>query len=313
MNMHERPRFFKSNAGQIVSEGRLLIGPSLAKRILHECWFDGQEGRMNDTADMFIIRHVEHMRRGTFHTSVIFFAVMPDGKMYLLDGYHRLNAVIDFGRDMKFVAIVEPCQTYDEVRSLYSTFNRPGSERIRTLPQILNALGIAEKLGVQKKMLESAYGVMPVIGNEMAPITRADKQAMAMAGVMEARCDLLETFSAEVIEYDRCISGAAATTKVLLRKSPVVAVALQTLKYQREMAIRFWTAVANDDGLRKGTPERTLLDYMRNNRHTGRNDDSIVGVALAWNAYFTGRPISALKINATKTLHIEGTPIERER
>jgi len=314
MNMHEGGQIINpKRREQIVLEGRRVIYPELAKKILNYCHFEGQTQRMNDLASVHIKRHVDHMSRGIWRTSIIFFALLPDGVMYLVDGYHRLSALIQFGRAMQFFVIVEPCATYEDVRRLYSTFNRPGSERLRTTPQILNALGLADKIGVEKKTLNAAYGVMPVIGNGMRPITRADKDAMAKFGVLEERCELLDDYASEITDFNTCLRGASTPTKVLLQKSPVITVALQTLRYQRQRAMEFWTSVANDDGLRKGTPERTLLDGLRRKSFHGQNDEGLVIVALAWNAFYTRRPIIALKPNQTKHLYIEGTPIDRER
>ena len=150
-----------------------------------------------------------------------------------MDGYHRLQAVIEFGADMPFMVIIEKANDRDHLAEIYSTFNRPGTERSRTTPQLLGALNIADKIGVQKKVIEAVYGAVPIIDNGMRVVTVGDKSAIVRMGIMEVRLDIIENYSSEIIEYNNCLLNADTPIKNKLRNSSVVAVALQTLRYQQ--------------------------------------------------------------------------------
>jgi len=95
MNMHERRQIINpKRREQIVFEGRLLIYPELAKKILSECYFEGQTQRMNDVASVHIKRHVDHMSRGIWRTSFVVVGI-------------RQHVVGRFRQRVQFDALVE--------------------------------------------------------------------------------------------------------------------------------------------------------------------------------------------------------------
>ncbi len=71
----------------------------------------------------------------------------------------------------------------------------------------------------------------------------------------------------------------------------------------------FWRGIAEDDGLRRGDPRKTLLDLFKKTSAGGHRPDEkrnmtdrafIKHISLAWNAHYEDRKMQSFRINDTK-------------
>ena len=91
----------------VLREGRKVIGPALAERILSEAHYDGQR----KTYDHHVTLLADMMRRGKWSTgSQIAFARLGDA-LFLVNGRHRMRAVSASLRDIEFQVLIVDVQT----------------------------------------------------------------------------------------------------------------------------------------------------------------------------------------------------------
>lgn len=292
-----------------IATGDQMIGPDMASRILSECFFDGQAKRMK-TSRMAILMHVDRLRRGRWlANSQITFCRLPTGDLYLVNGYHRVSAIVEFGKPASFNVQVYDVDDMDGVSSKYALFDAPKSSRVRGDGQLMNALGFAERLGCSKDAARALFRASILIRNKMKPVREGDRESLLEMYNTEDRADFAMTWADECRLADECLHGASRALKDKMLNPSVFSVILCTLRYQRERAISFWTAVAKNDGLRKGTPEHTLVQRLVGERMVGGDMENFIVPALAWNAYFRGLPLTMIKSGVTNDLKILGTPV----
>ena len=296
----------------IVQHGDMMIGPDLAKRILSDCFYHAQEGRMK-SAKVSILRHVVRLRRGRWLPgSQITFCRINGGRLILVNGYHRLNAVVEFGDDASFNVQIIETKSGEEVDSIYSLFDRAKDARIRSREQGANALHFADRLGVSKTLAKTIGAAVLLIQNDYRPVKNSDREKMVEFDGIEDQLDLAMTWKREAREMDEILNPARGILKRKLMVGPVLAIALTTLRHQPQRAPAFWLNVARNDGLRKNTPEHTLVDWLLTYRMEANSTDGFVAVSLAWNAFYYNKPIGTLRVGAAKGLRIAGTPVKSE-
>lgn len=101
--------------------------------------------------------------------------------------------------------------------------------------------------------------------------------------------------------------------KSKLYASGVMAVALVTLRHQPAKAVQFWRGIADDDGLRKGDPRKTLLQDFESRRvNYGTHLQRIIPSITAWNAFYEGRNISIIRVSESSQVLVSGTPINHK-
>ncbi|WP_314188781.1 hypothetical protein [Paracoccus yeei] len=96
----------------VIREGFQTLTPSDAAAILENCSYDRQ--RKIDTMHSETLR--EMMQRGAWlEKSQIDFGRMPDGKIWLVNGHHRLTAQARSGRSLLWAIAVHDCKTVDDL------------------------------------------------------------------------------------------------------------------------------------------------------------------------------------------------------
>lgn len=295
-----------------IRHGDMYIGPELAKWILSNCFYHAQESRMK-SGRISILRHVVRLRRGRWlDGSQISFAKMSGGRLILVNGYHRMSAIMEFGDAAKFNVQLIDVKDGDELDSLYSLFDRAKDSRTRTKEQGSNALHFDERMEISKTLSKAIGSAVLLIKNDYRPIKFSDREKMVEYDSIEDMLDLAMAWKREAQTFDEILRAAKTTLKRKLLAGTVLAVALTTLKYQHLRAGIFWGCVAANDGLRKNMPEHTLVDWLLSSRMEGNNAEGFIAVSLAWNAFYYNKPIGTLRVGAAKGLRIAGTPVKSE-
>jgi hypothetical protein len=266
-----------------------------------------------DRAAVFIARHVENLRRGYWTDfSQITFARLPGGKLILVNGYHRISAICEYGQPALFNIVVVDCADESDVGSLYARFDRHGIQRIRTTNQALNAVDLAGRLGVKKIIAEAIFNAVPIINNHMSVPTRADEMSTVEMAIIDVRCDVAHEFEREAKLIDAAMEGGRWQIKKRVLSGSVAAVMIQTFRYCPDKAAVFWARVVANDGLRQGSPENTFVEALLNRSFGGRGNGLMIAAALAWNAFYYNKSIGALKVGAVNKLRILGTPVGKK-
>jgi len=293
----------------IIHHGDQKIGPRLAARILKECSFAAQAKRTKSGV-LGIARHAENMRRGLWiDNSQIHFCRLGSYQFVLVNGYHRLNAVIKYGSDVSFNIVMIDCDVENDVASVYARFDRPLLHRARSDDQALSAIGFAETLGVIRGVARALYRAIPLIRNEMRAIRNTDIETKVEMAIFEVRADAANNWSKEILLLDEICRLAGGELKRKLLNPATTAVILQTIKHSEVKAHEFWSRVARNDGLRVLSPEHTLVNALLSRRQFGGDNINFLIPALAWNAFYEGRTIRTIQAGAAGELRIAGTPI----
>jgi hypothetical protein len=274
----------------------LMVDPAMARALRDTCLFE----RQRDIAASNVQRLAFEMRQGTFVPgSPIFLCVLPDNSMLLVNGNHTMEAVCESGLSLPMTFIYLRVRDAEEAAQVYATFD---NHKVRTWLAALKAVGLDQQISL-------AQHIMSAIGAIMAGFARENSKD-PVARSRTARFKKMEEYknAAEIIAG--CIAGVTPGNRRLILRAAVLAVALETARYQPSAAAEFWRAVALDDGLPLSDPRKKLLQYLT--KYPAKHPSDRVlhsnAAALAWNAWFEKKPLDLLKPGSVKVFRLAGTP-----
>ena len=220
----------------------------------------------------------------------IAFARLPNGKLALINGQHRMHGVVAANVEQEFQVAILPAETDHEVHQLY--YRQDVVSRKRSTEMVLNAAGIAKEFGISKTTTRGAYeaGVIIACG-----LKRLQGQVLPPAlKTPDGKLEAIHPYWTQVKTYDGLVRRADRVLKKAMQGGSVMAIAILTLSQQSDKAKEFWGVTALNDGLHKGDPRRALVLAL-----LGR-DMLVPGYSLhiaanAWNAWFDGRALTHLK------------------
>lgn len=277
---------------EIIQPGRMSVSPVLARRILDEANYDRQRGVYKSS-----LRDAEKLISGDdwIDNYQIWFARVGSD-IHLVDGQHRLSAIWTTGASRTFTVEVLDCESIEDAHTLYARMDRFG--RKRTDSEMLNALHLADNLGVGKLMAKAAWKAAPYLADDFKS-GRYGKNG-PLPGDKE-KVEFLTPWSRLIKRYDDLIALAETDLHRALMNPGIVALALLTLRDQPLKAVEFWEGAALNDGLRRGDPRHTLIAALRNRafRHDGR--EGAKTAAVAWNAHYEERRISFIRVGGDMT------------
>jgi hypothetical protein len=290
--------------------GMVKMAPGTAKRILEELNFQGQRkvesGRVYGHA--YAIRTGEWMDDYPIH-----FAALPDGRIWLVDGQHRLSAISEQQSPVGVVIRLVEVDSEKEARKFYSGFDQKQSTRTNT--QIIAAVDIAKDIGLSNRMTRAVFEAAPLLLNNLEVLHgSASVKSNPEFFLQQARMKVVTDWANEAKTYSGITEVARRGLYERLKKTGPVAVGLYTLRYQLAKAKEFWTGVANDDGLRKGDPRKTLInDLEERGLRTGSVRQRVQQSSLAWNAFCEGRDLKVIKCVTDAPIVLWGTPLKAMR
>lgn len=295
----------QSPLAAIIKEGRLLITPDLAQRILNEAFFERQ--RRIDEKQVQV--YATMMRRGLWHLADPISFVLSRGKLTAVNGYHRLHAIIAFGRAVEFRIAINVAQSEEEIASTYYRFDTV--IKTRSHRQILGAVNVAESNGVSRNMAEAVYGAAGVIMNDFVvpKATTLDAEAAVKMRVVDLRLEACAPWWEHARALEKALAKAPANIRRRILRATTFSVALVTQKHQAQKAQEFWRGLAENDGLRRTDPRNTYLrDLLTRTVSLGDAQQGVMAAALAWNAWCEGRSLSIIKIAPGMKFRLAGTP-----
>jgi hypothetical protein len=278
-----------------VRSGLERITPEEARRLRDTAHFPRQRNISNSNVE----RLAHEMRTGRFTPGTqVYIGVLPDGKEWVLNGNHTLEAVHASGIPQLLTITRKSVADEDDAGRVYAVFD---IQKVRSWGDSLRATGAAEDLPNADKFL-SAVGVIKnrfAQGNFAHMASRLDR----IGALVEYR---------EPAEFWNMITaGGCRHATRLMSRAAVLAVALETIRYQPSFAIEFWGRIASDNGLVSTMPEKALLSWLRNNKSSGgvkNQGDHARAAAAAWNAAFRGEERQYVKPNSMTSFFLLGTP-----
>ncbi len=272
--------------------------------ILRECQYDRQ--RRIDKVHVATLADI--MKRGLWEPRDKLDFGLLDGKLYLLNGYHRAHAQIQVGRPIEWTVVIHQCADESVLRSLYYKFDT--NVRKRTAEQILNGIGFAEEHGLSKTVSKSLFQAITFIANDFV-VTRGANVDNIANRVIDRRLELAAEYAPAAKVLQQCIEKSQGELRRKILIGGCASVALVTLRYQSRTAPEFWDGVARNDGLRRGDPRHTLVqDILTRRFNSGAARQTVLVPALAWNAWAEGRSIRQIVVQEPTRMRIAGTPWE---
>lgn len=290
--------------------GVVNIAPEIAKRILEELNFPGQ--RLVDSGRVYGHRHAI-ITGDWLEGHSITFAALPDGKIWLVDGQHRLTAISQSESAIPITVRIVPVEGVKDAQRFYAGFDQKKS--VRTDRQILDAVGVAEETGLSKRMTLCVYQAAPLLLNDLEPLTGSvNIKKNPDMFLHNNKLEIVQGWAKEAREYEQITKLAKKTLLQGMRSTGIISVALYTLRHQPARAREFWTGLAEHDGLRKNDPRATLYsDILTRTMVTGSIRQRVQQPALAWNAFCEGRDLKIIKCIDGAAITLWGTPLAKGR
>ena len=295
-------RFLAASASGVVS-----LKPSGAKFMLESLNFPLQ--RCIDESRVFTHHHA--LRTGDWMEGhVITFVELPDGRVWLVDGQHRLTAISRWSDSTPVTIRLVQVESEKEARHFYAGFDQKTS--VRTNAQIIDAVGAADESGLSRAMGESVFEASTLLANDLEPLigqsSVRNNKALFLPSV---RMAAIADWAHEARQYEAAIAKAKPTLRKKLMLHGVVAVALYTLRHQPAKALEFWTGTASNDRLASSDPRAALIaDLLTRKLNTGSVRQRVQQPISAWNAFFRGRTLSQIKCIPGAALAVAGTPLK---
>src|SRR6185437_1468850 len=285
-------------------EGVTKLTPLEMNRVLQECGYAHQRG----ISERHVAVLADLMTRNQWQPkSHIDFAVL-NGRYILINGYHRAYAQVRSGKTITWSIMLHPVKTEAEIRALYYAFDT--NVRVRGSRDILTAYEFAETAGLPSDVADSLYRAVPFIASrfETNPALKDNLTTKAV----DRRLAVASEYAKAAGRFAACFDGLGGPRKKRFVGGAITAVAVITFRYQSETAWQFWSAVARNDGLKRGDPRHALVMDMFSRVRTGSSKivQSYAPSIIAWNAFFGEKPLQMIRITDTFVPRIDGTPFD---
>lgn len=240
----------------------------------------------------------QEMRTGRFLPWTSLRVALHDDRAEVLDGQHRLAAVVLTGLPQDFVVVYDPQSNPSDAYAKLDIGKRRGyidAAGACDAPEIADLSYWERGVGVR-----AAEPILAgFVGNHRG--TLMSRSATSRLKVVVHHAEGLRLFF-------RALQGATNHQRDRLRVAGVAATALATLRWHPERAFPFWRQLALAEGS-LGEPAHTFWRWCDANWPT-RQTAPIVPRALAicWNAYFQGRSLRMVRgIDESHPIHLLGT------
>jgi hypothetical protein len=264
------------------------ITPHTAKHILIAYRYIRQRPVSPKRVDSY----ASEMQAGRFDPGTLVFAKPANGPLQLIDGQHRLNALVLTGIAQRFVIVTHYVTDQADVDRKYA---RIDIGKMRSMRDTLTALGTFADIG-----LESSKDARAVVGAVRLILGRFNSLSRPIS--REEIAATVEEFGAPARGYFASIDNGEKEMYQILRRAPVTAVGLLTFERvteepQLEQVREFWHGLAMSDGLLRGDPRWHLMTHLRayglsHAFGSGRKDSrryQAMYTAKCWNFWSDGK------------------------
>ncbi|HEX6827170.1 MAG TPA: hypothetical protein VF077_12705 [Nitrospiraceae bacterium] len=222
------------------------------------------------------------MRNGDFRQGTVISFCLLDGRRYLINGQHTLHAVILVQQPLEVAVEEIAVESAEELARYYGQFDRV---RLRSLQHIYQAHAIHESLNLNKSQAVCLGACLPLFVSGFSQIGPREDSLRMYTANPRLRMACMEHWVAEASMFFSLIKGAPGVVSMNIRRAPVMAVALVTLRFAPEEAEDFWQNACQDDGLAQADPRHTLHLFLRTTKAGEFAPHQYSRyVAAAWNA-----------------------------
>ncbi len=284
-----------------VREELVLVTPDMARELVEATLYERQRA----ISEQHVERLSLEMRREQFIAGTqVHFAELRKN-LYCINGNHTLRAVIKANITVPLCFLYSTCRNETEIAELYA---RHDIHRARNWAASFKAHAIFADMEGNAAFVTSVGAALRYI------LTGLDKEVFhsdhEAAYSRDLRIKAMKEYRAHAEMLLGALSSGSPRTRKMLLRSAALAVALETVRFQPAGAIEFWSGCAEDDGLHKGDPRKTLLHWLAENKGRGNQGvpTAIRATTLAWNAWYEDRKLTSLRPSVVTEYHLAGTP-----
>jgi hypothetical protein len=222
-------------------------------------------------------------------------------KTFVVDGQHRLHAVVKSGMPQTFVVMTYHFETEEEVATHYARTDVGLKRAARDMPTYH---AWAETHGITERERTSAVSTTTPL---LRGFVRASGDQVPLSN--EERLRILNDFAPQFKSYYEIVRGAQRPIKRYLYFGGVVAVGVITMRDQKEKARPFWERVAAISGYEEGGGEAYLVGFfLEKGMKRLQYEQTSRYVARAWNTYFEDNRLRVYRdVDPTAPIRIAGT------
>lgn len=279
------------------------VTPDIAQAWVKNAVYENQRNLTKDV----VTRYALLMGKGEWGLSEsnIILGVV-NGSEHLMNGRHRINAVIESDTTQKFNVEYRHYDNHGQMDAAYALMDQHSR---RTALNAYTALGTASMLGVETRLMRSLDGAMSLIAQDFMPHSGGHMRNGELASHI-VRHEAMLRLKAPIYAAGRSFDGATAATYRWYMRAPILAVAVVTFAFAPEKAVVFWKDVCENDGLMRGTGQHALHEYLSTHKMSALEDR--VGHAKAaqvcWNAFCEDRILRVIRFEYDAPFTIKGTP-----
>jgi len=292
----------------------VVVLPQLAEAWLNTTKYIDQRGLSQKRVDHL----AEEMKHGTFSSGTMIRFVSFNGEWFLIDGQHRLWAVLLSDQPQSFVVLVTKVQSEEEIAWLYGNTD---IGKARSTHELFGPLHLAENFRITPTDVDALASAVNFMANGCIVY-----RFLGMP--REQLLTRMRLYAPFAFEYVGLLAGCRRSFRSAALRTPSFSVALLTLRYDHDNvddtnAMAFWHGAITDDGLLVGDPRklvnRHLLTTKLSSKRTSEGITIVTPIysarflASCYNAYMGGRELRVARIKDDATpLRVHGVPVDAE-
>ncbi len=233
-----------------------FVTPATAERWLSEYQYEFQRRLTLPMVDKW----VNIIQRGDFMQDKEIKVVLYDRHRYLVNGQHRLNAIVKSGVGQYFNITTVTVDTPEELAAIYNTedMNKP-----RSFDDVVRTRRLPELTGLTRSQLIKVSPCVAYIANGFI---RKSERRFDYHSVAD---EIVKTYALPAESFFDAINDGASKKFNHLARSSVLSVGIVTFLQSakripggEQFIIDFWRGLAADDGLRRGDPRKVALEHI---------------------------------------------------
>lgn len=291
---------------KLVSVEPKTIDPVQAEEMLKNFPYD----RQRNVNKQYVSHYAQMMTNGEWVDGTeiaIAYAPNGDGKLHghLVNGRHRLLAVIEAGMPISFVVKDFKCESDEEVAKIYGATD---TGRARNIGDYLRALSIENEFGFPSSDNVKLSSTVKLI---MGSFQKPSKMGLTPGEILDG----MRKYSVAASMYFDAIAGAPGTSaNRKMKTSAVMGVALVSLDeatriFGDDKILKFWEGIAINDGLRIGDPRKIAHEHIFETGYRNALSKGKV-VSAAYTARYTANCFNAWvsnrEIKHTRVVDVSG-------
>ena len=295
----------------------LTITPETAQRWLETMLYEHQRPIRQSHVEYL----AEEMRRGRFVQGLQMHIVEYENASVLVDGYHRLWAIVESGLSQTVAVLRTRVATKEEIAWIYG--NTDIGMR-RTGAQLIGALELPQEIGCSIMEVRQLSGAIPFMLSGCVRTSYAETRYHKDDLIHHIR--LYAPYARSYFAQQHDMSD---TLRKRANRSSTLSIALLTWRYAAPYAesrgdpsvAEFWRGVLFDDGVQIGDPRKLvnrhlLMVNVSASASSVHSSGELVTtgysaryIAACFNAYMERRQLKMAKVNdATAPIRLYGVP-----